>query len=117
MKAQDQVHAKEKRAVSRKTILILAIVVLGLLAGVIFGEFYFVRGFVLVLIIGTFLVFLGAHLAVIGILCRASLETFLQSLRNPNPRTSAQTEPSRERQPASVPDSRTIGTAARADTP
>ena len=93
MKVQDQVRENGQRVSgARKGITLLAIVALSIAAGVFFGKFYFVRELLLFVIIAAFLVFFGANVALLGILCHAAGRSILNSLRKAKAGITAQGE-------------------------
>ena len=93
MKLQDPVQAKEKRASGRrKAIVFSAIVVLGFAAGVFVGKIYFVREFVLFVLIAALVSLVAANLLVLGIVFYAAGQSILHSVRKAKPANSQQKE-------------------------
>jgi hypothetical protein len=93
VKVQHQVRRNGQRASgARRAITSLAIVALSIAAGVFFGKFYFVRELLLFVIIAAFLVFFGATVALLGILCHAAGRRIFQFVRRAKPEIAAQGE-------------------------
>jgi len=98
MKAQDQVRA----STTRKAIILLAIVVTAIAAGVYFGKFYFVQELLLFVCIAAIVAFFVANLMLLGVLLHAAAQSILQFTRKENPVIAAQAEVPAEPQPGSV---------------
>jgi hypothetical protein len=98
MKAQDQVRA----STTRKAIIVLAIVVTAISAGVYFWKFYFVQELLLFLCVAAIVAFFVANLMMLGVLLRVAAQTILHLARKANPALAAHAEVHAEPQPGSA---------------
>jgi hypothetical protein len=107
LKAQEQVRAKG----ARRAITLLVIVVLGIVAGVFFGQFYFVHELVLFVSIATIVAFFAVHLMVLGILFHLTGQSIFHSVRKAKP-VAAREKANAERQAGPFLGSPTVQASA-----
>jgi hypothetical protein len=103
VKVQEQVRTSG----TRRVIVLLVVVVLGIGAGVFFGKFYFVRELFLFVAIAALLAFFAANLLVLGIVFQTAGRSIVQSVRNRRAKPVA--EVNAERQPRPFLGSPTVG--------
>jgi hypothetical protein len=114
MEVQDRARAKEKLASGpSRAIVWPAIAVLGIVAGVFFGRFYFVHELVLFVAIAAILTFFGANLVVLGIVFHAAGRSLLQSVQKAKPGLTAQEVPNVERRADTIIVTRPVLPSAR----
>jgi len=78
---QEQVQARG----ARRAITLLVIVVLGIVAGVFFGQFYFVHELVLFVCIVVIVAFFAVNLMVLGVLFHLAGQSIFHSVRKAKP--------------------------------
>jgi hypothetical protein len=103
LEVQDRARAKEKLASgSRRAIVWVPIVALGIATGIFFGRFYFVHELVLFVAIAAILAFFVANLVVLGIVFRAAGRSILRSVRKAKPGITAQEVPKVQRRASPI---------------